>query len=350
MQGKSDYAWEIIDDEAGLDRIAPEWSALNAKCGPEGFFTRLEVIRANWARHRGDPGKSLHIAVFRQAGDLMLCAPMVKVREPVGTHKFLWLDSKTPLYDDVLLDPDVEVETAARQFMRFLSSSLLTRLLKIGFVREGSALFKMLQAAGLPLHFRTGAPSVRISQYRDWEYYLSSISANRRQQYRNFCRRIEKAGALPVRFVTDPSERRSQMAALFAEKRLWVEARDDLLDWIVPAETEAWFQYLSDQDDGTNRCHLIQMNSETEWISSMLFFERGDRLFLSKFVHNKSWDRFSPGWLIVNEVVKYGIERGFDEVDFMIGRGVWKDRIADKTSGIYSCRAGLLPWQRGRYS
>lgn len=339
--------WEVIRDEAGLDRLAPEWTALNARCGPEGFFTRMEVVRANWDRHKGDPRTSLHILAIRKGGRLVFGAPMIRHRDGLGTHALHWLDSKTPFYDDILLDPDMDPALVARLFRKHLVDSWTRRVLKIGHVVEGTPLHRLLVAADFPLSFRTVAPTLDISAYATWEAYQSTIPAKRRQQFGNYSRRLQKAGAEPVRLVTDPDERHAEIARLFSRKREWVREKE-LSDWIVPAETEAWFQHIAAREDPRNRTHVLRLSAGDEWIASCLCFERDGTMFSSKMAFNPEWERFSPGWILVLEKMRFAIGRKLSTVDFMIGRNDWKERVADGRRSIFTCRASLLPWRRNR--
>lgn len=347
MEVDHGITFEVVRDEAGLERLAPEWTALNARCGPEGFFTRMEVVRANWARHKDDARASLHILAVRKEGRLVLGAPMIRRRDALGTYALCWLDSKTPFYDDVLLDPGMDPALAARFFKRHLFASWTRRVLKIGHVREGTPLHRVLVAGGIPLTFRTVAPTLDISAYGTWDAYLSTFPAKRRQQFGNYSRRLQRAGAEPVRLVTDPDERRAEIARLFARKREWV-AEKELSDWIVPAETEAWFQRIAGHEDARNRAHVLRLASGDKWIASCLFFERDGTIFSSKMAFNPEWERFSPGWILVLEKIRFAIGRGLSTVDFMIGRNHWKERVADGRRSIFTCRTSLLPWQRGR--
>ena len=339
--------WEVVRDEAGLDRLEPEWTALNARCGPEGFFTRMEVVRANWARHKGDPRTSLHMLAIRRGGRLVLGAPMIRHRDGLGTHALYWLDSRTPFYDDILLDPDMDPALAARLFRKHLVASWTRRVLKIGFMLEGNSLHRLLVAAGLPLTFRTVAPSLDISSFATWDAYLAAMPAKRRRQFGYFSRRLQKAGAEPVRLVTDPDERRAEIARLFSRKREWVREKE-LSDWIVPAETEAWFQRLAAREDARNRTHVLRLAAGDEWIASCLCFERDGTLFSSKMAFNPEWERLSPGWILILEKIRFAIGRRLSTVDFMIGRSEWKERVADGRRSILTCRASLLPWRRTR--
>lgn len=339
--------WEVIRDEAGLERLAPEWTALNARCGPEGFFTRMEVVRANWDRHKGDPRTSLHILAIRKGGRLAFGAPMIRHRDALGTHALHWLDSKTPFYDDILLDPDMDPALAARLFRKHLVDSWTRRVLKIGHVVEGTPLHRLLVAADFPLRFRTVAPTLDISAYATWEAYLSTIPAKRRQQFGNYSRRLQKAGAEPIRLVTDPDERRAEIARLFSRKREWVKEKE-LSDWIVPAETEAWFQQIAAREDARNRTHVLRLSAGDEWIASCLCFERDGMVFSSKMAFNPQWERFSPGWILVLEKIRFAIGRKLSTVDFMIGRNDWKERVTDGRRSIFTCRASHLPWRRNR--
>lgn len=344
MKTTTELAAETVVDESSLDRLAPEWTALNAKCGPSGFFTRFEVVKENWTRYRDDPRTSLHVIAIREHGKLVFAAPMFKRHDLLLTHTLQWLDSRTPLYDDVLLDSDSDIASVARIFSDVLRSSWTSRVLKIGFVLEGSDLHRVLDAAGMPFEFRTVAPSLDISRFESWDDYLTQQSANRRQQYRLFSRRLQKAGSGSVELVTGQNERRNEISALFAQKRSWVSERDDLLDWIVPEETEKWFQHIVKMDDARNKTHLLRFASDTEWIGSLLLLERDGTIFLSKIAHNPAWSRYSPGWLLILEAVRFSIGRKATAMDFMIGHGAWKERLSDRSRSVFKSRVGLRPW------
>lgn len=343
--GSGGTGWDVVRDEGGLERLAPEWAALNARCGPEGFFSRLEIVRANWDRHRSDTGAALHVVAIRDSGRLVMALPMVKRGDVFGTHALHWLDSMTPFYDGLLLDPDIDPAAAAGLFTRYLRSSWTRRFLKIGFVHEGSALHRVLDAAGLPLVHRTAAPSLDVSATPTWDAYLAAMPAKRRQQFGNYSRRLRKAGAGPVRLVTDPLERRVEIARLFARKRRWVKEQG-LAHRIVPADGEAWFQRLAAAEDERNRTHVLWLGSADDWIASILAFERDGTLYLSNMAHNPEWERFSPGWILLVETIRFAIGRELSGVDFMIGSSAWKARLADRTGATFTCRANLLPWQR----
>jgi CelD/BcsL family acetyltransferase involved in cellulose biosynthesis len=338
---------EIIRDESGLDRIAPEWDALNARSGPEGFFTRMEIVRANWARYRDDPRTTLNIVMIRDRGKLVFGAPMITRRALLGTHVLQWLDSKTPFHDGLLLDPGMDPAFAARLFTRYLEASWTRRALKIAYVLEGTSLHRVLVAAGFPLTFRTVAPSLDLSAYETWNDYLAAMPANRRQQYRNYSRRLCKAGAGPPGLIIEPQERRAEISRLFSRKRQWVKERD-LTDWIVPPETEAWFQRIAAREDARNKTHVLRLAAGDEWIANCLFFERDGALFSSKMAFNPAWEHFSPGWMLILEKIRFAIERQLSTVDFMIGRTPWKDRVADQYKSSFTCRVSLLPWRRNR--
>ncbi|MFN3546054.1 MAG: GNAT family N-acetyltransferase [Mesorhizobium sp.] len=340
--------FEIVRDEAGLDRLASEWATLNARCGPEGFFTRMEIVRANWDRHKDDPRTSLHVLAIRSGGQLVLGAPMIERRDALGTHVLCWLDSKTPFYDDILLDPDMDPSFAADLFKKHLFASWTRRVLKVGYVLEGTPLHRVLVAGGFPLAIRTVAPTLDISAYGSWEAYRATMPAKRRQQYGNYSRRLQKGGAKPVHLVTDPDQRRLEIARLFSRKREWVKEHD-LSDWIVPPETEAWFQRIAALEDDRNRTHVLRLSAGDDWIASCLFFERDGTVYSSKMAFNPAWERCSPGWILVLEKVRFAIGRRLSTVDFMIGRNPWKERITDGQRSIFTCRAGLLPWQRGHW-
>ncbi|RST84431.1 GNAT family N-acetyltransferase [Aquibium carbonis] len=345
IEGDHDITFEVISDENGLERVAPEWTAVNALIGPEGFFTRMELVRANWARHRKDPRTFLNVLVIRDRGRLVFGAPMLRRRDRLGTHVLQWLDSRTPFYDGLLVDPGMDPTAAARLFTYYLEASWTRRALKIAYVLEGTALHRVLVAAGFRLTQRTVAPCVDLTVYETWDAYLAAMPASRRQQYRNLSRRLGKAGAGPLHIVTDPDERRLEIARIFSRKREWVKEHD-LPDWIVPPETEAWFQWVAAREDARNRTHVLRLAAGDEWIASSLCLERDGTIFSSKMAFNPAWERFSPGWVLTLEKIRFAIGRQLSSVDFMIGRTPWKDRVADQFRSSFACRVNLLPGRR----
>ncbi|MEM6460922.1 MAG: GNAT family N-acetyltransferase [Pseudomonadota bacterium] len=340
------FEWEVIEDEARFESLSSDWAELNSKQGPDGFFTRVESVRENWARHRNDPRTSLHVYVLRDGGKLIFGAPMIKTRGSLGTHKLQWLDSKTPLYDDVLVDPDADVKIVAERFAAHLKSSTLRRVLKINFVVEETALHRVLTTIGAPLRYLTDATFLDLSEFTSWDDYVAKMSSNRRQQLRRFARKIQKAGAGPVQRVEDPGTRRLAISTIFEKKRSWVKVDDERPEWIVPAEAEAWFQNIAKHEDGRNRCHVFRLASQTDWIASILCFERDGTLYLSKIAHNSAWDRFSPGSVLVQQVLQFAFERGLNSADLMIGRSNWKDRFVNRSRSVSNCRIRLLPLLR----
>ena len=81
-----------------------------------------------------------------------------------------------------------------------------------------------------------------------------------------------------------------------------------------------------------------------EQIGILLLLERDGTIFLSKIAHNPAWSRYSPGWLLILEAVKFSIGRKAKAIDFMIGHGAWKDRLSDRSRSVFKSRVDLSPW------
>tara|TARA_R110000751_G_scaffold107645_8_gene204095 strand:- start:194590 stop:195678 length:1089 start_codon:yes stop_codon:yes gene_type:complete len=337
------HSCKVITSIGALAPYERQWESLNAKMGPEALFTQYAAIRCNWDRYSNDRGFRLHIFMIFDADEsLVFAAPMLRRYDfLLGTFAFQWLNSKTPLYDDLLLSPEADLQTIAARFYDHLHQHLFARKLKIDCVRDGSALDRILRALDIPLLANTSAPVVDISTYADWDDYLAKKAAKSRQKFHSLQRHLAKSGGYCVEHLVDPAEIRSEIGRIFDRKRQWVGEDEGRTDWIVPAEAENWFQDFCATCLQRGEASVLRLTCGQEWVSSVLFFARGDTVFLSKISHNPVWEKWSPGWIIAMELCNLAISGGYHKLDLMIGNHAWKKRFTGTKSRISTCRFPL---------
>ncbi len=347
------HTCKTISSIAALAPYEKQWETLNAKMGSEAIFTQYAAIRCNWDRYSNDRGFRLHVFLIFDADEsLVFAAPMLRRYDFfLGTFVFQWLNSKTPLYDDLLLSPEADLQTIAALFNDHLHAHIFARKLKIDFIRDGSALDRVLRALDIPQLANTSSPVMDISIYVDWDDYLAKKAAKSRQKFHSLQRHLAKSGGYCLENLVDPAEMKSEIGRIFNRKRQWVGEDEGRSDWIVPAEAENWFQDFCGTCLQKGEASVLRLTCGQEWVSSVLFFARGDTVFLSKITHNPEWAKLSPGWIISMELCNLAISNGYHKLDLMLGKQAWKERFTSTQIRISTCRFPLrMGWMSSKSS
>ncbi|WP_421851073.1 GNAT family N-acetyltransferase [Oricola sp.] len=332
---------EVLRTTKALNRIEPEWDALALACGDRSGFCRYPFVSQSWARHRTDARNRLSILAIRRQRTLVAIVPLMKRSDGYGPSTLKWLDSKTPLYDDMLLAPDEDLEAVAQQVGRYLRNAWLVRKLKAEFVLAGSNADRLLSRLGADAQSNYNAYAARVEGYASWDEYLLSRSARTRAAYRRLHRRLAELGEVRIDIVSDTSELEAAIAWIFERKRAWVHDRYGRENWLSPAETESFFRTVSGSLRERGDAFAISMTCGGACIASMLAFRNGATLYVSKMAFDPAWGKFSPGWLLIFEAIKVVIAQKMNNLDFMIGTEPWKDRSADHSREVLQYRLKL---------
>lgn len=341
MAATGPHNLHILRDVDELRDWKRPWEELASKCGSDGFFCEHVFILQSWQRHSADKGKNLHIILIERDGDLLFAMPLVRKREWPGTSSLRFLDSKTPLYNSVLVSQHIDPDTVVTILREHLHSIPWCRELKLGFVPDRSSLAQLVHR----LHSRTKPYSTSfaldLTPFSSWEDYLAKRGSRSRQEYRRLMRRLGDSGRVEVERIGDENRMRGEIAWIFARKREWVVRRFGEENWISPPETESWFQATAAELSTRGQAFALRLSCGGRRIAALLMFRSCETLFLSKIAYDFAWAKFSPGWLLNLEAIKLGFCDSIERIDFMIGHDQWKDRLASETCVIEQSRLAL---------
>lgn len=298
-------------------------------------------MRNSWERHRNDRSTRLHVIVVEGDGRLLFVMPLVIKRDWSGLRILRWLDSKTPLYNDVLVDPAADFPTLAAMVGEHLASIPFVRALKVGFVRQDSALARLLQGMGARSEPQTKSYELDLRKYSGWEDFIGSKSSSSRQSYRRMHRRLADRGRVEIERIGDPARLESEIAWIFATKRAWVRRRFGKDNWLSPPATEAWFRSAAVRLSGDGRAFVLRMSCNGSRVAATLVFRHGEALFASKIAYDPGWAKCSPGWLLNLELVRWGFGEGIHVVDFMLGEDPWKEGFSNVVCDVRKYRLAL---------
>ena len=334
------YELHVLQSIDDFEAWKASWEDLEKRSRGRSFFSNYAFIVESWKRHRSDKDSRPYVILITCDGELKLVMPLVMRRDWLILRKLRWLDTKTPLYCDVLVDQAAHLPTLSAMIREHLSSIRLARNLRVGFVREGSVLAHLLDGMGGRAEPETTSGELDLRRYSGWNDFIGRKSRGSRKYYGRMHRRLGDHGRVAIDQITDPEQLEREIAWIFAEKRDWVRRRFGRDNWLSPAETETLFRSTVIALAGEGRAFVMRLTCNDCRVAAVVVFRDRQVLFGSKIAYDPQWHKYSPGWLLNLELVRLGFEQGLETVDFMLGDDQWK---AGFTNEVIDVRRYRLP-------
>ena len=340
-----DFRVEIIDQPDEFARLAGEWDELARGAGDLAIFRSHAWISRCWPRHRAERGRSMHIVVIRHRTELVLAAPFVRIADWYGTATLVWLDSMTPLYNDILVVRDGRSDALKQALWRHIRRQWSIRALKLNCVRDDAEIAPLLAEAGATRTWETVAPALDISTFASWDEFLTSQSSNTRYNYRRYIRQMEREGQVEFREIATGVELETAIRWIFEHKRRWVLERAGAANWLAAEGAEPFFLDVAASEAGRDGAYVTVLEVNRRIIAAVLLFRCGATVFPSKLAYDPAWKKVSPGWVLMMHILGEACAAGAKSADFMIGRDDWKARFGGRPVGVgnYRLRNGR-PW------
>jgi CelD/BcsL family acetyltransferase involved in cellulose biosynthesis len=172
--------------------------------------------------------------------------------------------------------------------------------------------------------FRSFSPYTEIKG--SWEIFLSTKSGKTRRQWRNSCRRLDKAGKYELsRYPDNGWSFEMAMRAILTVSRhsyKW-EAQNALLQSSALLNFYTEF-YRRISHKGFFRAHFILMGGEP--VAFQAGFQYANRLFAYDTAYNKSHRGVHPGIHLVTQGIRMACGKNLTEYDMMRGDEPYKNR------------------------
>ncbi len=346
MVNERAYKLHVLRNLDELRVWSDRWDELASRCGTSTFFSHRVFAACSWERRRHDPASRLHVIIVEREGRLQLVMSLVRERDWFGLWTLRWLDSKTPLYNDVLVATEADLEILTGMVREHLASIPLARILRVGFVRQDSNLARLMEALGARSSVSTTAHELDLKQYSGWDDFLDKSSKSSRQAYRRLFRRLGEHGSVQVDQISDPEQLKKEIGWIFAMKRKWVLSRQGKPNWLSPPETEAWFGSTAAEFAGKKQAFVFVLSVGNSRVAAVLVYRCRATLFVSKIAYDPLWAKYSPGWLLNMDLIRLAFELGVEHIDFMFGEEQWKTRL---TKGACEIRKYRLPLRLGLF-
>jgi CelD/BcsL family acetyltransferase involved in cellulose biosynthesis len=320
--------------------LMDEWNALLAKSISHVPFLRYEYLNTWWDTRGGGEWREnsqLEIITAWQDGRLVGIAPFF-LAEWEGKQSLLLLGSiEISDYLDLIVRLD-DLDHFVIELMRFLADSKnglpgWERLDLYNIFENSQALTALHKSAdyqGWQYTSEPFRPSLSIDLPNDWEKYLSNIDKKQRHEIRRKMRRAY-TNEQPVRWyiVDDPAMIDTEIEAFL---RL-MELDPDKARFLTPLMRQNFRQTIKCAFDFD--CLLLAfLEVDGNKAAAYLSFDYLDQLWVYNSGINPAFIEYSPGWVLLGELIKWSIENGKKAFDFMRGDENYKYRFGAKKRDV----------------
>lgn len=310
--------------------LADEWNELLDQSAGHVPFLRYGYLTAWWQTRGGGewPQASLALVTARAEGRLTGGAALFHTQQ--DGHPVLLNVGAVEISDylDLLARP-ADLDAFAAGLLAFLPTAGLPawETLRIYNLLDTSPTPAALQNAAAGLGWTTAEERLQHSPYiplpGDWETYLAGIDKKQRHEIRRKMRRLETAD-VPSRWyiVTDPDTLDAEIEAFLS-----LMAQDpEKAAFLTPAMREHMRLTVTCAfEKGCLQLAFLEINAQKA--AAYLSFDYLNRLWVYNSGLDRSFNEYSPGWVLLGYLLQWANETGRAEFDFMRGDEEYKYRF-----------------------
>jgi CelD/BcsL family acetyltransferase involved in cellulose biosynthesis len=323
---------EFLHTDQSFSELSDIWEALLRRSGSNTPFQQPCYLDAWWSTMGGgewDEGE-LWLGVGKlDSGEIAGIAPLFFTKDQKGRPSILIVGSaEVSDYLDFIVS-----DSAAEEFVDALLESLDVEgpegweVLDFYNLPEGSSTVQALQRSAEKRGWRVGkeriSPVPFVALADSWEGYLQALNSKQRKEVK---RKLRRAAEYPARVSWRIIDRDSSIGPeidLFlelmqndSEKRVFL--KDKMLDFFRRLA-------LTTHERGWLQLAFLEVGGEPAF--GYLNFDYEDKLWVYNSGFNPQHYELSPGWVLMAYLIRWAIDNGRTEVDFLRGDEDYKYRL-----------------------
>jgi CelD/BcsL family acetyltransferase involved in cellulose biosynthesis len=321
--------------EFTLHRVFPEsikneWNTLLEDSISHVPFLRYEYLHTWWQTRGGGewPEAELAIITAEEEGRLIGIAPLFMANH-AGSQELLILGSiEVSDYLDLIVRVE-DLERFVDGILEFLlgMQDLKWERLDLYNLLDGSPSLTALEQAAMKKGLAFESTRLQHSPFiplpGDWETYLAGIDKKQRHEIRRKMRRVEEAGTVVRWYIVEDG------STLEAETNAFIslmENDDDKLKFLTEKMREhIHLTVRCAFDSGCLQMAFLEVNGEKA--AGYLSFDYLGRMWIYNSGLDWKFSEYSPGWVLLGNLIRWAIESGHKEFDFMRGDEDYKYRF-----------------------
>ncbi len=321
------------------------WKALWARADGN-VFQRFDWLGA-WWRAAGEPnGFRLNLVLAWHRDDLVAVAPLI-TRRYRGLRVLEWAAKDCSDYCDVMIAPELDKVDLVVSLWRHVSAGSRFDLAYIARMRHdanaqllaGVTASKSVRLR--PSHRAALATGVNLREWTSSKAWFQTLGKKGRNNHARGWRILETSGPVGFRLLEHDEDIAAALDRICALKQSWADERR--VSPPVLQNDAALLRALVQMLARAGSLRLFVLECDGQIVAASLNIVDRDRLLAFVAAYDPTFDRASPGTILMVEYIRWAIDNGFAMVDFLCGDETYKDRFADMRSELASFTGARTP-------
>ncbi len=315
-----------------LNQISEVWNALVEESASHVPFLRYEYLTTWWETLGGgewEAGDLYVVVAHTDANALVGIAPLFFTKNREGKDALMFLGSieisdfldlivrpkDLAAFTDVLLNHLTGPDVPAWEVLDFYN-----------FLDDSPSLTALKDAAddlGMNYTQETLQPSPHVLLPEDWDTYLLGIKKKQRHEIRRKIRRAEAAEEGIRWYIVEDETTLDDEIDAFLKLMTYDHHKEAFLTDVMRSQMRAAVHTAFQA--GWLQLAFLEIGGDKA--AAYLNFVYANRIWIYNSGINFDFNYYSPGWVLLAYVIQWGIENGYEALDFMRGDEDYKYRF-----------------------
>lgn len=317
---------EFVFVESEWAGLKKEWNDLLSRSAADSPFLRWEYQSA-WWRHRGGgehPSATLHIAVWREDGEIRGIAPFMRIETDNGPELHLIGSVEISDYLGLIVPPEFLSSFVEKLFNALAAMPFDTwKRMELCNLHPSADTIPILEREVEKHGWRGKVEPLQVCPViilpESWDRYLETLDKKQRHEIRRKLRRAEEGEEkMNLRLASganlpDAVEDFLRLMAYDPRKAAFLTPvmRDQFRELAAAA-----------QDAGMLQLAFLEVNGRLA--AGFFNFDYRDRIWVYNSGMDPEFSSLSPGWVLLALILRQSIAQGKREFDFLRGNESYK--------------------------
>jgi len=293
----------------------------NAVMTPFQSFSWLSL----WQKTVGEPLLSINpqIVHLQENGQSFAILPFA-IRKTFGIHILEWMGGHNTDYMGPLIHPEFLDYIENLEIWKTIDLELV-KYDVIHFQKQSDWILQFFERIGFSQKNGLLIPSFKTSLPSSWNEYFDNIKKRLRTDSKRQYRRLEKLGDL--RFIyAENSEEKSKIIRLMIAQKSRQYRETKIWNMLSVEEYQYFYKGLADLFTENFKVHCSALQVDNVIVATHVgIFNDSTFYYLMPANERDNWKKYSPGRLLLLELLKWSIENKLKFFDFTIGDESYKN-------------------------
>jgi CelD/BcsL family acetyltransferase involved in cellulose biosynthesis len=326
----TDTKIRIISESNEFESLSEVWDSLLRKSKDDNPIYLTHEWLLTWWKHFGE-SKKLNVLLIEKEGQTIGIVPLMRTEYRIGLIKIHALETIGSLNcNHIGLIASGSSEEAVSAFLTYLEEEFAKGelLLRLTWIRDDSRFLDLLRRRNslstnslvMQEKVKTLAPYITLPA--TWDGYFRSLRSNRRHTLRRILRSLEKAHTVEFRDCTKDNLENTLSRFIDLHEKRWQSA--NVSGVFSDPKMEGFYRDIATQFVKKGWLHFSCLIVDSEVASAEYAFIYNQKFYCAITARDIRYSDYGVGHIHQMFLIKYAIEKGLREFDFLRGEEPYK--------------------------